>query len=68
MTFHARRTKPAKDTTSSGHYKSPRVMVSYPRALFDRIAGEAVRRQIPFSEVVREKLTLAYRSLEKGAA
>lgn len=67
MTFHTRQTKRA--TGASGEkYISPRVAVCFPQALFERIAGEAERRQIPFAEVVREKMTLAYREYGQTAA
>lgn len=65
MGFHSRRTTRATGSFAGNGqgrtHKTPRVAVGFDRAMFERIAGEAARRGIPFAEVVREKVLLAYR-------
>ncbi len=47
-------------------HKTPRVSVGFEPAMFERIAGEAARRKIPFGEVVRELVAIAYRIRENA--
>jgi hypothetical protein len=51
-----------------GHQKTARVAVSFEAAMFERIAGEAARRGIPFAQIVRERVLQAYRVSEDAKA
>lgn len=47
----------------TGKHVSPKIAIGFDQSMFDRIAGEAARRRMPFGAVVREKL-LAFYSTE----
>lgn len=60
MNLRSTRQLPVKGSFR-GRQKSPRVAVSFEPALFERIAGEAARRRVPFARVVRERMAEVYR-------
>ncbi len=45
--------------TNRTRVKSPAAQITFPRDLFQRLADEAIRRQLSFASIVREKVANA---------
>ena len=61
MGFHTRSVRKAKGALSE-NLKTRRIVVSFEPAMFERLSGEASRRQLPFATIVREKVLQAYQT------
>ena len=64
MYYRRHKTRPKADgvyakPTNRTRVKSPAAQITFPRDLFLRLAEEAVRRQLSFASVVREKVASA---------